>query len=173
MQEKRDDKVAPTIPPEEAADLLLDKQKALEVWRNRHVFTDENMLGTLVVSTTAGLLGQGLQASRSFQRKQGGTVRWETLSGFKMLWKNMTYYNNAAKALLKDKIEQAQALGKEAGNDVSESKSDSLSETAAWHCALGKQALQVKSEIDVAGHLRCLKFALPKFWQFGCYMLLL
>lgn len=43
----------------------------------------------------------------------------------------MTYYNNAAKALLKDKIEQAQALGKEAGNDVSESKSDSLSETAA------------------------------------------
>ena len=48
-----------------------------------------NMLGTLVVSTTAGLLGQGLQASRSFQRKQGGTARWETLSGFKMLWKNI------------------------------------------------------------------------------------
>lgn len=42
-----------------------------------------------------------------------------------------TYSNNAAKALLKDKIEQAQALGKEAGNDVSESKIDSLSETAA------------------------------------------
>ncbi len=85
MQEKRDDKLAPTIPAEEAADLLLDKQKALEVWRNRHVFTDENALGALVVSNAAGLLGQGLQTPRSFQRKQGGTARWETLSDFNIL----------------------------------------------------------------------------------------
>ena len=85
VQEKRDDKLAPTIPAEEAADLLLDKQKALEVWRNRHVFTHENTVGALVVSNTAGLLGQGLQAPRSFQRKQGGTARWETLSDFNIL----------------------------------------------------------------------------------------
>eukprot|EP00434_Breviolum_minutum_P005372 symbB.v1.2.004737.t2/scaffold275.1/size244369/7 len=72
-KEKRDDKVAPTIPPEEAADLLLDKQKALEVF-------------------------------------------WD-----KVYKPPEAFKEN--KALLKDKIEQAQALGKE--------------------------ALQVKSEIDV------------------------
>jgi len=72
-KEKRDDKVAPTIPPEEAADLLLDKQKALEVF-------------------------------------------WD-----KVYKPPEAFKEN--KALLKDKIEQAQALGKE--------------------------ALQLKSEIDV------------------------
>ena len=95
------------MPPEEAADLLLDKQKALEVPladESRQMSTD---VDRLPVGRSFGKKSTRLQQLLR-KTRPGSLGAWAPRDA------DPSDSFNTVKALLKDKIEQAQALGKEA-----------------------------------------------------------